>query len=570
MLIDARWLPDGFGLDTDVCVVGAGPVGLAVALLLDRAGRSTVLVESGGWRLERQVDSLSSGELPPGSPHPPVHLYRPRVIGGGTSAWGGRCVPYDPIDFEVRDWIPMSGWPLAYGDLVPYYRLATRFCDAGEFAFEVATALGSRAPRFLPELDGTELETNGVERFSRPTNLGRRYRDELVKRPSLTVLHHASLAAVNLGHNSREVSSLTLRTLAGTELQVRPRLVVLAMGALETVRTLLASDDVAARGIGNEHDMLGRCYFSHLEATVGEFRVPGDSPVAWSYERSVDGVYVRRRMRVAASAQRRLGIGNAIARLHRPPFADPTHGQAVLSAAWFVKHLLPSAGHGQISWGDRVATARYRATNRDGFVPAHLRNLACGLPSLLGFAPWWLWRRSFAARKLPSLTFKSRRGAYPLCFNVEQAPNPDSRLTLNAARDRLGLPLLKVDWRACETDRRSIRGTLALVAQTVRDSGTGRFDYDEAEAVESFLPIGGHQLGGARMSGDPRRGVVDAPCCRQAAMPTRRSRRWRWPCASPSTCPAPAWPGSACLSVKASSAARQGPAPKKNRRVSSV
>jgi choline dehydrogenase-like flavoprotein len=172
MLLDARRHEDA-DLETDFCVVGAGPAGLAVTLQLARAGRRVLLVDSGGWRSEKDADTLSSGEVVAGSAHPPLHLYRPRRIGGGTTVWGGRCVLYDPIDFQPRSWMPLSGWPLSFDELRPFYAQATRFCDAGEFAYSAAAALGSRAADFLPALQGTDLETDLLDRFSRPSNLGR-------------------------------------------------------------------------------------------------------------------------------------------------------------------------------------------------------------------------------------------------------------------------------------------------------------------------------------------------------------------------------------------------------------
>jgi choline dehydrogenase-like flavoprotein len=510
MLIDARKLAGGTLLDADICVVGAGPAGLAVALHLARRGQSVLLVESGGWRPDPEISALTVGEVAPGSGHPPIDLYRPRAIGGGTTVWGGHCVLYDPIDFEPRPWVPLSGWPLSFDELESFYEESTRFCDAGQHAYQASTALRADARPFLPELDGSDLETDALDRFSRPSNLGRLYRRELETLPSVRLLHHATLTGIDLAQDARTVVSLAVQTVAGTVLSVRPRRVVLAMGALETVRMLLASDKVIAEGIGNGHGMLGRCYFSHLEAVVGELNLANGSPVRSGFETSTDRVYVRRRMRVADAAQRRLGIGNGIIRLHRPYLADAGHGHAVLSAAWLVKHVLPYRS--PISWKERHATERLRATTRRGLTAAHWRNVASDVPKLLAFAPWWVWHRRMTARRLPSLIPESRSGTYPLCFVLEQAPNPDSRIGLSTVRDRFGLPTLKVDWRTCDTDRRTIKHTLSLAAETLASRGAGRFRYDEAEAVDSFVPTGGHQLGGARMSATPRHGVVDAQC----------------------------------------------------------
>jgi flavin-dependent dehydrogenase len=52
--IDARELPPGRRLDADLCIVGAGAAGLALAQALEGSGRDVLLLESGG--LERDAE----------------------------------------------------------------------------------------------------------------------------------------------------------------------------------------------------------------------------------------------------------------------------------------------------------------------------------------------------------------------------------------------------------------------------------------------------------------------------------------------------------------------------------
>ena len=54
--------------------------------------------------------------------------------------------------------------------------------------------------------------------------------------------------------------------------------------------------------------------------------------------------------------------------------------------------------------------------------------------------------------------------------HAEQAPNPDSRVTLSERRDRLGVPLAKVDWRLTELDRRTAQ---AMVERWARSFAPG-------------------------------------------------------------------------------------------------
>ena len=47
----------------DVCVVGAGPVGIALALELSRRGKTVLLLESGGSGIRKDVQSLADADI---------------------------------------------------------------------------------------------------------------------------------------------------------------------------------------------------------------------------------------------------------------------------------------------------------------------------------------------------------------------------------------------------------------------------------------------------------------------------------------------------------------------------
>ena len=61
-------------------------------------------------------------------------------------------------------------------------------------------------------------------------------------------------------------------------------------------------------------------------------------------------------------------------------------------------------------------------------------------------------RRVLARRKLPSVFLYRKDGAYPLEFNAEQLPNPDSRVKLGEETDSLGMSRLVVKWRYYEAE----------------------------------------------------------------------------------------------------------------------
>src|SRR5690349_1466194 len=133
MMHDANTIGRNTTLDADVCIIGGGAAGITIALRLLQSGLNLVLLESGGHAYDRTTQALCWGETSDPHLHSPPDRYRLRRFGGATVIWGGRCVPFDPIDLCSRPWIPDSTWPIAYDTLAPYYPDANAICEAGEF-----------------------------------------------------------------------------------------------------------------------------------------------------------------------------------------------------------------------------------------------------------------------------------------------------------------------------------------------------------------------------------------------------------------------------------------------------
>jgi len=100
-----------------------------------------------------------------------------------------------------------------------------------------------------------------------------------------------------------------------------------------------------------------------------------------------------------------------------------------------------------------------------------------------------------------------------MLLRCEQAPNRDSRVTLGAERDALGLRRVRLDWRFTDLDHRSMASAVALLSSEIGRLGLGVVKVDPPAGEFLEPAVGGpHQLGTLRMSNDPRRGVVDANC----------------------------------------------------------
>src|SRR5690606_32324413 len=72
---------------------------------------------------------------------------------------GGRAIPFDPIDFESRDWVPGSGWPFGRDELAGHYEKAMEASEAGRPAFCPEHALPGAQKELAPGLDGELVQT---------------------------------------------------------------------------------------------------------------------------------------------------------------------------------------------------------------------------------------------------------------------------------------------------------------------------------------------------------------------------------------------------------------------------
>lgn len=505
MIFDAWDMPAGTRLEADVCIVGAGAAGITLALALADSGLEVLLLEAGGFADEEATQALYRGRVADPRLHSPLDHYRKRRFGGSTTIWGGRCVPFDDIDFTARDFVPGSGWPFGREELAPYYARANELCEAGPFAYTVAEAFERPLRPMIPGFAGRHYSANTLERFSLPTNFAARYDGRLRNARRVRVVLHANVIALESGEDGRHVRCVQVRTLRGAAFDVAARQFVLAAGGLEVPRLLLASRAVHANGMGNDHDVVGRYYMCHLAGTIGALRLRG---TAWhGYDVSAEGVYCRRRLALREETQREARIGNFVARLHHPRITDAGHGNAMLSLLYLAKPLIPYEYAKRLHEDDGSG-------DHPGPWP-HLLNVVQRPHHAFQFAWHMLIDRMLADRKFPSIIIVPRNQVFSLDFHAEQEPNPQSRVTLDRELDALGMPRLLADWRYTQGDVRTVRRALELLKEDVAATDAAQFEYEDADVEPSMVrygAYGGHHIGTARMGSDPRRSVVDADC----------------------------------------------------------
>ncbi|HEU4993382.1 MAG TPA: FAD-dependent oxidoreductase, partial [Gemmatimonadaceae bacterium] len=259
MHFDGRAVQRDAELTADLCIIGAGAAGIAMALELAGSPMSVLILESGGFDPDPQTQALARGEVV-GLPTFPLEVSRLRFFGGTTGHWGGFCRAFDPIDFEARPWVPHSGWPITHAEVAQYYERAHELCQVGPPDYEPDQWDLAETP---PLPLGKDVRTRLIQ-FSPPTRFGVRYRDAVVKAPNISLYLNSNVTSIRPDANGKTIARLDVATLSGNRFTVKARTYVVAVGGIENARLLLASNQVMQRGVGNDHDIVGRYFGDHI------------------------------------------------------------------------------------------------------------------------------------------------------------------------------------------------------------------------------------------------------------------------------------------------------------------
>ena len=137
MFIDAETLENLTTVTADIAIVGAGPAGIVLALELAKAGYEVALIESGLLNFSAAIQDLGTAINGDPKLHAPMSECTRRQLGGTSIIWGGRCLPYDRVDFDRRPYIPHSDWPIGYEEISGYFQRACDYFFCGKSEFQI-------------------------------------------------------------------------------------------------------------------------------------------------------------------------------------------------------------------------------------------------------------------------------------------------------------------------------------------------------------------------------------------------------------------------------------------------
>jgi len=256
----------------DVCIIGAGAIGIYFANQLIRYGLEVILIEAGD---KTCVDSESIGFKTEFASATYQGAIKGRFfgIGGTTASWGGVLVPHSNNDLRKEDSFTFNTW-------FSIIKTVRAECKA------VLTNLGWKKIDYIDTLfinkknkisniineSGLKLKSCLYLPF-RKRNFVWMLNEKKIKKSNLKIFFNAVANGWNVKHNAIENQILYVNAICynGTNLQITANKFVIAAGAIESARLLLELNQTKIYPVVRKSSAIG-CYLAdHLSLPIGVF-----------------------------------------------------------------------------------------------------------------------------------------------------------------------------------------------------------------------------------------------------------------------------------------------------------
>lgn len=496
-------------LTYDLCVVGAGPAGIILALEYQklRPGKRVLLIEYGTGRPTPRNHLDDSIKLVETKNHHSPGECTNKGLGGSSATWGGRCVMYDEIDFMQRKILDgQCTWgPALFCESRKYGDRAAEYFECGDSRFNLhdipAFADSHIAENFL----SGDVSDSVIERWSRPTRFGERYHSQIVASPDIHLLTGWEAFSLDRISGDGTISRLGIRDFLRERGEwIMARKIILAAGAQETTRLLLKNRHVFGKQGGPPHS-LGKYYQGHVSGKIASVRFYGNpQKTDYGFLRAPDGVYLRRRFQLSTKALLENNLLNTAFWLDNPLYVDPAHQNGAMSFMYLAM-ITPGLGKRLAP----PAIARSITKGKVEGIPQHIRNVLKDLPQSLTIPATTFYLRYCMKRKLPGVFLHSPRNVYALHFHAEQVPVPENCMAL--AQDE---ETLDIHYKLTDQDVDSVIRAHGFLDKWLRDCKCGELNYwfpknDLPAAIRSMSMDGLHQVGTTRIATAAADGVVD-------------------------------------------------------------
>jgi choline dehydrogenase-like flavoprotein len=451
----------------DVLVIGAGTVGLPMAVKLAERGHKVVVIESGGSEQSEdthELNAVTHTKMVYGG----AARGRFRCLGGTSTRWGGALVPFSTGDYAHGE------WPIGPEELEAHLPAVEALFGLAPGSYEGDPVFNGAAADFRARMAKWPAFRN--------RNVANLLAQPIQSSPQLDIWLNAN--ATDFDVSAGQLRSVRARSRNGATLCIVAREIVFAAGAIETTRLLLLMDQQHGDALFAPDQQLGRYFSDHLSVPVADIRA-------------------RDRSALNMQAGFRFERGGSMRNV-RYELTDTTPLRQTLPACFaHIAFIQEDAG------GFAAIRDLFRQAQRGGMPDLQLlARLGLSAPWLVR-AVWW--------------RFVHRRLLYPtgakvqLHMVIEQSPLRDNCIRLSKShQDGFGQPLAEIDWDVAAVDSENFLNAVRAFETAWASSSLAQIaqlqthpTQDITRELASHAGIY-HPVGSARMARTAEHGAVDS------------------------------------------------------------
>ena len=244
----------------DVCIFGAGPAGISLALKLKN--KKVLVCEGGDELISEESQDCYIGSIK-GDEYADLDAARLRFFGGTSNHWGGWCRTFNDFDFNREDIGDHLVWPISKTEIDPYLNEAESILELpknNDLKF---------TKKISNKYDLEQIKFKIINSVDKRTTLFPKKKDSFFsENKSVDLLLNANLKKLNIDQN--KIISSDLISYNYSVKTIYASFFVFAMGGIENSRQLLWQQNINNKKLYDLELPVGNYWNEHPHYTLGD------------------------------------------------------------------------------------------------------------------------------------------------------------------------------------------------------------------------------------------------------------------------------------------------------------